>query len=148
MCIRDRQWPVENGKVLKVNYLGTNIENYDSMLVLIHFKGHPMGGYGGALKQLSIGCASSAGKTYIHTGGKVTDQNTVVVFNILTQIVDLEHLAVLNRPLHIGALGIHNIDIKQDVYKRQGISGLRSRSFPAMRTTPSTNSSCRMTASA
>ncbi len=51
---------VENGKVLKVNYLGKNIENYDSMLVLIHFKGHPMGGYGGALKQLSIGCASSA----------------------------------------------------------------------------------------
>ena len=71
----DVQWPVENGKVLKVNYLGKNIENYDSMLVLIHFKGHPMGGYGGALKQLSIGCASSAGKAYIHSGGKVTDQN-------------------------------------------------------------------------
>ena len=52
----DVEWPVENGKVLKVNYLGKNIENYDSMLVLIHFKGHPMGGYGGALKQLSIGC--------------------------------------------------------------------------------------------
>lgn len=49
----DVEWPVENGKVLKVNYLGKNIENYDSMLVLIHFKGHPMGGYGGALKQLS-----------------------------------------------------------------------------------------------
>ena len=71
----DVEWPVENGKVLKVNYLGKNIENYDSMLVLIHFKGHPMGGYGGALKQLSIGCASSAGKAYIHSGGKVTDQN-------------------------------------------------------------------------
>ena len=55
----DVEWPVENGKVLKVNYLGKNIENYDSMLVLIHFKGHPMGGYGGALKQLSIGCASA-----------------------------------------------------------------------------------------
>ena len=49
----DVEWPVENGKVLKVNYLGKNIENYDSMLVLIHFKGHPMGGYGGALKQLA-----------------------------------------------------------------------------------------------
>ena len=47
------------------------------MLVLIHFKGHPMGGYGGALKQLSIGCASSAGKAYIHSGGKVTDQNVL-----------------------------------------------------------------------
>ena len=53
----DVEWPVENGKVLKVNYLGKNIEKYDSMLVLIHFKGHPMGGYGGALKQLSIGVA-------------------------------------------------------------------------------------------
>ena len=51
----DVEWPVENGKVLKVNYLGKNIENYDSMLVLIHFKGHPMGGYGGALRQLSMG---------------------------------------------------------------------------------------------
>ena len=66
----DVEWPVENGKVLKVNYLGKNIENYDSMLVLIHFKGHPMGGYGGALKQLSIGCASSYGKAYIHGAGK------------------------------------------------------------------------------
>lgn len=71
----DVQWPVENGKVLKVNYLGKNIENYDSMLVLIHFKGHPMGGYGGALKQLSIGCASTAGKAWIHSGGTTTDQN-------------------------------------------------------------------------
>ena len=65
----DVEWPVENGKVLKVNYLGKNIENYDSMLVLIHFKGHPMGGYGGALKQLSIGVASSYGKAYIHGAG-------------------------------------------------------------------------------
>lgn len=66
----DVEWPVENGKVLKVNYLGKNIENYDSMLVLIHFKGHPMGGYGGALKQLSIGIASSFGKAYIHGAGE------------------------------------------------------------------------------
>ena len=70
----DVQWPVENGKVLKVNYLGKNIENYDSMLVLIHFKGHPMGGYGGALKQLSIGCASRAGKALIHSAGKTDDR--------------------------------------------------------------------------
>ena len=55
-------WPISNGKILKENHLGKNIENYDSMLVLAHFKGHPMGGYGGALKQLSIGCASRAGK--------------------------------------------------------------------------------------
>ena len=63
-------WPIPNGKILKENRLGKNIENYDSMLVLAHFKGHPMGGYGGALKQLSIGCASRAGKALIHSGGK------------------------------------------------------------------------------
>ena len=61
---------IPNGKVLKKNYVGKNIVNYDSMLVLSHFKGHPMGGYGGALKQLSIGVASSKGKRYIHCCGK------------------------------------------------------------------------------
>jgi len=60
---------IPNGKRIKKNYLGKNTEKYDSMLVLSHFKGHPMGGYGGALKQLSIGCASSAGKGYIHGVG-------------------------------------------------------------------------------
>lgn len=59
-----------DGKHLKKNYVGKNIENYDSMLVISHFKGHPMGGYGGALKQLSIGVASSYGKRYIHCVGK------------------------------------------------------------------------------
>ena len=58
----DKVLEIENGKVIKKNYVGKNIVNYDSMLVLSHFKGHPMGGYGGALKQLSIGCASSYGK--------------------------------------------------------------------------------------
>ena len=60
------------GKVIKKNYVGKNIVNYDSMLVLSHFKGHPMGGYGGALKQLSIGMASSYGKAYIHGAGDVS----------------------------------------------------------------------------
>ena len=69
--------PVENGVHLKENLLGKNIKKYDSMLVLSHFKGHPMGGYGGALKQLSIGCASSAGKSWIHSAGIDKDQNTV-----------------------------------------------------------------------
>lgn len=63
-----------DGKVIKKNFVGKNIQNYDSMLVLSHFKGHPMGGYGGALKQLSIGCASSSGKAWIHTAGKTKDQ--------------------------------------------------------------------------
>ncbi len=60
---------IPNGKVIKKNYVGKNLFNYDSMLVLSHFKGHPMGGYGGALKQLSIGVASSKGKRYIHCIG-------------------------------------------------------------------------------
>jgi len=65
---------VKNGKVLKTNLVGKNILNYDSMIVLSHFKGHPMGGFGGALKQLSIGCASSRGKSLIHSGGYTDDQ--------------------------------------------------------------------------
>ena len=69
--------PIPNGKILKEDFLGKNIQNYDSMLVLSHFKGHPMGGYGGALKQLSIGCASSVGKAWIHSAGKNKDQYTV-----------------------------------------------------------------------
>lgn len=66
----DLKVPIKNGKRLKYNLLGKNIKNYDSMLVLSHFKGHPNGGYGGALKQLSIGCASRAGKARIHSSGK------------------------------------------------------------------------------
>ena len=65
----DLELDIPNGKVIQKNYLGKNIQNYNSMLVLSHFKGHPMGGYGGALKQLSIGCASSYGKAYIHGAG-------------------------------------------------------------------------------
>ena len=65
---------IPNGKVIKENYVGKNIANYDSMLVVSHFKGHPMGGYGGAIKQLSIGCASSVGKSWIHSAGKEKDQ--------------------------------------------------------------------------
>ncbi len=60
---------IPEGKVIKKNFVGKNLKNYDSMLVLSHFKGHPMGGYGGALKQLSIGVASSFGKAYIHGSG-------------------------------------------------------------------------------
>ena len=70
----DVVWPIPNGKVLKENHVGRNILNYDAMLVLAHFKGHPMGGYGGALKQLAIGCASRAGKALIHSGGRTDDR--------------------------------------------------------------------------
>jgi len=68
---------IENGKVLKENIVGNHLKNYDSCLVLSHFKGHPMGGYGGALKQLSIGFASSNGKANIHSGGKVKTLNNL-----------------------------------------------------------------------
>ncbi len=66
----DLELAIPNGKKIKKNFVGKNLAKYDSMLVLSHFKGHPMGGYGGALKQLSIGVASSMGKTYIHGVGE------------------------------------------------------------------------------
>ncbi len=84
--------PVKNGKHLKEDFLGKNIEKYDSMLVLSHFKGHPMGGYGGALKQLSIGCASSDGKSWIHSAGKNKNQYTLWD-NLPTQDAFLESMA-------------------------------------------------------
>ena len=65
---------IKNGSVIHENHVGSHIKNYNSMLVISHFKGHPMGGYGGALKQLSIGCASSEGKSWIHSAGVTKDQ--------------------------------------------------------------------------
>lgn len=65
----ETELPVPNGARIKVNYVGKNLADYDSMLVLSHFKGHPMGGFGGALKNISIGIASSHGKAYIHGAG-------------------------------------------------------------------------------
>ena len=70
----DVVWSIPEGKILRENHVGRHILDYDSMLVLAHFKGHPMGGYGGALKQLSIGCASRAGKALIHSAGKTDDR--------------------------------------------------------------------------
>ena len=88
----DLELDVPNGKILKKNYVGKNLPNYDSMLVLSHFKGHAMGGYGGTLKQLSIGCASSAGKTLIHTAG-VTDNQYELFNNLPVQDHFLEAMA-------------------------------------------------------
>ena len=95
----DLEIDIPNGKVIKKNYLGKNIKNYDSMLVISHFKGHPMGGYGGALKQLSIGCASSNGKTYIHTTGKLKDQ-TKLWDNLPEQNKFLESMADAASSVH------------------------------------------------
>lgn len=67
----DMELSIPDGKVIQKNFVGKNLANYDGMIVLSHFKGHPMGGYGGALKQLSIGVASAYGKAYIHGAGEV-----------------------------------------------------------------------------
>lgn len=83
---------IPNGKILKENFVGKDIQKYDSMLVLSHFKGHPMGGYGGALKQLSIGCASSEGKSWIHSAGQSKDQ-TKIWDNLPEQNKFLESMA-------------------------------------------------------
>ena len=88
----DLELEIPNGLVIKKNYVGKNIEKYNSCLVLSHFKGHPMGGYGGALKQLSIGFASSNGKSYIHSAGKVKSQD-VLWDNIASQDKFLESMA-------------------------------------------------------
>ncbi len=80
----DIELPIANPRHLKSDIVGKNLANYDSMLVLSHFKGHPMGGYGGALKQLSIGCASTAGKVNIHSAGKyVKAEEQIVVWGDL-----------------------------------------------------------------
>lgn len=88
----DMELDIPNGKVLNKNYVGKKLANYDSLLVLSHFKGHAMGGYGGALKQLSIGCASSAGKTLIHTAG-VTNKQEELFNNLPDQDKFLEAMA-------------------------------------------------------
>ena len=63
--------PVKDNSHIKYDIVGSHIANYDFMIALNHFKGHPMGGYGGALKNLSIGCGSANGKAYIHSSGKM-----------------------------------------------------------------------------
>lgn len=88
----DEEIEISDGKVIKKNYLGKSLKNYDSLIVLSHFKGHPMGGYGGALKQLSIGLASTKGKCYIHSAGKV-DNQLLLWMNTAPQDKFLESMA-------------------------------------------------------
>lgn len=88
----DLELDIPGGKVLGKNLVGKNIVNYDSMLVLSHFKGHPAGGYGGAIKQLSIGCASSRGKSLIHSAG-FTDDQSIVWEHMAQQDLFLESMA-------------------------------------------------------
>ena len=84
----DLKLEIPEGKVIKENYVGKDIVDYDSMLVLSHFKGHPMGGYGGALKQLSIGLASRYGKAYIHGAGVVENIWTAERNSFLCSMAD------------------------------------------------------------
>lgn len=84
----DLELDIPQGKIIHKNYVGKNLKNYDSMVVLSHFKGHPMGGYGGALKQLSIGIASSYGKAYIHGAGKPEDMWTADHDSFLASMAD------------------------------------------------------------
>ena len=99
---------IPNGKVIKKDYIGKNTNKYNSLLVLSHFKGHPMGGYGGALKQLSIGMASSRGKAYIHSGGKTRDCS-ILWDNICSQDDFLTSMAD-------SASAVHNYFKGQTVY--------------------------------
>jgi hypothetical protein len=84
----DLELEIPTGITIKKNFVGKDIANYDSMLVLSHFKGHPMGGYGGALKQLSIGIASSYGKAYIHGAGKPEEKWTAEHNSFLSSMAD------------------------------------------------------------
>lgn len=84
----DLKLPVEGGKRIQENYVGSHLKDYDSMLVLSHFKGHPMGGFGGALKNISIGIASSYGKAYIHGAGKPEEMWTADHDSFLETMAD------------------------------------------------------------
>lgn len=84
----DMELPVNNGKHLTINYVGNNMKNYDSMLVLSHFKGHPMGGFGGAIKNISIGLASSFGKAVIHGAGNPKEKWTADHDSFLESMVE------------------------------------------------------------
>ena len=89
---KDMAIPVASGFHLKENYVGEHLKNYDSMLMLSHFKGHAMGGFGGALKNMSIGVASTAGKSWIHTAG-VTKDASKLWDNLPEQDYFLESMA-------------------------------------------------------
>lgn len=84
--------PVENGRHIQVNYVGSHLKNYDSMLMLSHFKGHAMGGYGGSLKNMSIGVASRNGKAWIHSAGFTKDPD-ILWSNLPEQNAFLESMA-------------------------------------------------------
>ena len=85
--------PVEGGKNLKENWVGQNLANYDYVIVLTHFKGHPMAGFGGALKNISIGIASNQGKVRIHSGGKLKKPTITLAAYTTNQNIFTESMA-------------------------------------------------------
>ena len=91
--------PIQDKKHLKYDIVGEHLANYDFMINLAHFKGHAMGGFGGVMKNASIGVASTAGKTYIHTAGKVTDPNKLFQ-NLPEQDFFLESMAAAAQAVH------------------------------------------------
>ena len=91
--------PIQDKKHLKYDIVGEHLANYDFMINLAHFKGHAMGGFGGVMKNASIGVASTAGKTYIHTAGKVTDPNKLFQ-NLPEQDFFLESMAATAQAVH------------------------------------------------
>ena len=91
--------PIQDKKHLKYDIVGEHLANYDFMINLAHFKGHAMGGFGGVMKNASIGVASTAGKTYIHTAGKVTDPNKLFQ-NLSEQDFFLESMAATAQAVH------------------------------------------------
>lgn len=98
--------PVEGGKQISVNYVGKNLQNYDSILVLSHFKGHPMGGFGGALKNISIGIASSHGKAHIHGAGNPDAMWTADHDSFLEAMADAAKSVVAYRKDRIAFLNV------------------------------------------
>ena len=95
--------PVNGGKHLKVDIVGKDFMNYDFMVVLSHFKGHPMAGFGGALKNISIGIASPEGKAYIHSGGKT--RNVKKVWDMIPEdVIFQESMAEASKAIidHMG----------------------------------------------
>lgn len=91
--------PIQDKKHLKYDIVGEHLANYDFMINLAHFKGHAMGGFGGVMKNASIGVASTAGKTYIHTAGKVTEPNKLFQ-NLPEQDFFLESMAATAQAVH------------------------------------------------
>lgn len=104
---------ITNGKVIKKNYIGSHMKNYDSMLVLSHFKGHPMGGYGGAIKNISIGLASSYGKAYIHGAGepeKIWSQKQELFLESMADAAYSIHNMYRNKIAYISVMSNMSVD--------------------------------------